>query len=103
MRVMPSRFNADAVVHGAADTLLAAQVALRSLDRDVPKKGLDLVQFASGGMAELRAGATEVMRSELRNPNLLRVVLHDVPDEALGDAFTPVLACATDATKHLAC
>jgi hypothetical protein len=35
-------FDADPVVHGGSDSLPAAEVALRRLNRDVPKKELNL-------------------------------------------------------------
>lgn len=37
------RFDADTVVHGAANSLLATEIALRCLNRDVPEQELDLV------------------------------------------------------------
>jgi len=97
------RFDADSVVHGSAgaDTLLAAKVSLGGLDRHASKQELDLIQLASGSMAQFRAGPTQIMRRELRDPDLPGVVLHHVPDQAFGDAFTLMLTCATDATKHL--
>jgi hypothetical protein len=66
----------------------------------VSEKELDLLQFASCGMAQLRAGATEVMRSEPRKPELLRVIFDDVPNDPFRHALAPVFACSTDATKH---
>ena len=49
--------NADAVIDGAPDPLLAAQVSLRRLNRDVAQQKLDLLQFASGRVAESGAGS----------------------------------------------
>jgi hypothetical protein len=40
-------FDADPVVHGGSDSLFAAKVSLVRLNRDVPKKELNLVQFAA--------------------------------------------------------
>ena len=58
--VMPKLFNVDAIVHGGPlKRLLAA--AGGCLDRDESKEELDLVHFASGGMARLRAGAAVTM------------------------------------------
>jgi hypothetical protein len=50
-----ARFDAYSVVDGKAQFLLAAEVAFRRLDRDVSKQKLDLVQLATGKMAEPRA------------------------------------------------
>lgn len=41
-------FDADPVIHSRADALLAAEISLRRLDRDVSEQELDLLQFASG-------------------------------------------------------
>ncbi|MGD1091987.1 MAG: hypothetical protein ABSB35_08335 [Bryobacteraceae bacterium] len=41
------RLDPDSIIHGRADTLLAAEVSFRSLDRDVAKQELYLFQFAS--------------------------------------------------------
>jgi hypothetical protein len=51
------RFDAHSVVDGKAQFLLAAEVPFRRLDRDVSKQKLDLVQLATGKMAESRAAA----------------------------------------------
>ena len=45
------------VIDGVAEFLLAPEVTLGSLDGDVPKQELDLVQFAAGQVAESCAGA----------------------------------------------
>jgi hypothetical protein len=42
------RLDAQAVVHRAPKLLLAPEVALGRLNRDVPEEELDLVQFAAG-------------------------------------------------------
>jgi len=45
------RFDAQSVVHGDSELLLASQVTLSRLDRDVAEQELDLIQFAAGKMA----------------------------------------------------
>lgn len=101
-RLRSLRFDTDAVVHGTADSLFTAQVPLRSLDRNVSKKELDLFQLTSCGMTQFRAGSAEVMRRELRHADFPNVVLHHVLDHPFGHALTPMPACATGAAKHLA-
>ena len=51
------RLNADAVVYGSADPLFTAEESLCSLNRHVSEKELDLLQFATAGVTELRARA----------------------------------------------
>jgi hypothetical protein len=50
-----SRFNSDLVVDRLSQSLLAAEVFLSSLHRDVAQQKLNLFQFASGAMAETSA------------------------------------------------
>ena len=49
------RFNAEAVVHGSTDSLLAAEITFGCLHRNMSEKELNLVQFSPGGMAQLSA------------------------------------------------
>jgi hypothetical protein len=42
------RLDPDSIVNGAVQLLLASQVLLGGLDRDVTKQKLDLIQFAAG-------------------------------------------------------
>jgi hypothetical protein len=42
------RLDTDPVVDGAAQLLLAPEVTLGGLDRDVTEQKLDLIQFAAG-------------------------------------------------------
>jgi hypothetical protein len=49
------RLDADAVVDGSTDSLLASQVSFGRLDGDVSKKELNLLQFATVCMAKLGA------------------------------------------------
>ena len=52
---LDSRFNADTVVDGSADSLLATEITFSRLHRNVSEKELDLLQFSSSGMAQFRA------------------------------------------------
>jgi len=55
------RFDTKLVVHRDSQTLLAANVALRCLYRDMPEKELDLLELAAGVMAESRTGASKIV------------------------------------------
>jgi hypothetical protein len=59
------RFDAQSVVHGDPELLLASKVALSRLDGDVAKQELDLIQFAAGKMAKTGAGAPQVVWAKL--------------------------------------
>ena len=47
---LDSRFNADMVVDGSADSLLATEITFSRLHRNVSEKELDLLQFSSSGI-----------------------------------------------------
>jgi hypothetical protein len=97
--VFENRFYPDVVIHSTANTLLASKIALRGLDRDVPEKELDLFELASCGLAEPRAGPSQIVRSQIRNTSFLCGVLHDVPDRFDGNAITPRLPGSIDASE----
>jgi hypothetical protein len=58
----PSGFDADFVVHGESELLLAAEVNLRRLDGYMTKEKLNVVKLASGKMAQTCAGAAKIVR-----------------------------------------
>ncbi|HEV2381014.1 MAG TPA: hypothetical protein VG206_14635 [Terriglobia bacterium] len=58
----------DPVVDGAAQLLLAPEVTLGGLDRDVTEQKLDLIQLAAGSTAEPGRRTAEVVRRELLDP-----------------------------------
>ncbi len=55
------RLNANSVVHGSADPLLASKVSLCSLHRHMTKKELNLLQLATGGVTKFGTGSTKIM------------------------------------------
>jgi hypothetical protein len=48
--------DANAIIDGGSNSLLAAQVAFGRLHRNVPQEKLDLLQLASRSMAEPSTG-----------------------------------------------
>ncbi len=56
------RFDADAIVDGAANALFTAQITFGRLDGDVPEKKLYLLQFSASRMAEPRTRPAEIVR-----------------------------------------
>jgi hypothetical protein len=59
------RTGSQRVVHGLLQILLATEVTLGRQDGGVPQKELYLLQFTAIHMAELCAGAPEIMRGEV--------------------------------------
>ena len=82
-------FNADAVVHGASNPLLAAEVALGRLNRNVPEQKLNLFQFAARSMAQPCACPTKVVRREPLNACFTGILAYHVPDRLLRQTVTP--------------
>ncbi len=58
-------------IDGNGDLLLGSEIALGGLDRGVPQQELDLLKVSARLAAELRAGAAEVVRSEILHPYFL--------------------------------
>lgn len=82
------RFDADAVIDRAANTLLAAQIPLRGLNGNVPEKKLYLLQFATRGMAQpgtLRRRSCGASRSI----PAVRALPDHVPDGFLRQPIAP--------------
>ena len=75
-----ARFDAKPVVYSDSQTLLAANVALRRLHRDMPEKELDLLKLAARIMAESRTGASEIVWSKTWNVHTRGCLFDHVPD-----------------------
>jgi hypothetical protein len=54
--------NFDFVVHGILNSLFATEVSFRCLNRNVTEQKLDLLQFASRGVAKPCTGSAEIVR-----------------------------------------
>ena len=93
------RFYADVVVHCSANPLLAAEIAFSCLHGNVPEKELDLIQFSTRCMAELRARTPQIMRRYLGKPEFPRVLFHHMPNYPFRYAVTPVFA-PTDTSEQ---
>jgi hypothetical protein len=91
--------DADPVVDGISEMLLAAKIPLGCLHGDVPKQKLDLVQFTSSIAAQSSASPSEVVRGKFFNGCFFGAVLHDMPHNPLRDTIPPSLACAANAPK----
>jgi hypothetical protein len=74
---------------------LQPEVLFRRLNRDVSKQKLDLVQLATGKMAEPRAAAPKIMRREFFNSGTLGGGSDDLP-QYLGRH-----ACSPDPTRFV--
>ena len=73
-------FDADPVIHRGPNALLAAEVSLRRLDRDVPEEELDLLQLAARRMAQPSACSPKIVRREPLDARFAGVLADHVPD-----------------------
>jgi hypothetical protein len=56
------RLNPDFVIDGTLNPLFATEISFGCLNRNVTEQELDLLQFASGGVAKPCTGSAEVVR-----------------------------------------
>jgi hypothetical protein len=82
-------FNSELVVYSDSESLLTADVAFRSLHRDMPEKELDLFKFSAGGMAKPRTRSAKVVRSELRDFHARCDFLNNMPNRLLRNTLPP--------------
>src|SRR5438046_1016034 len=73
------RLDAHPVIDGVAELLFAPEIALGGLYGHVAKQELDLIQFATGEMAQPRASTPKVMRGELLDSCSRRSLSHNFP------------------------
>src|SRR5215472_14992394 len=83
-----------------ADLLFAPEVAFSSLNRSVPEKELNLLQFAACQMAQSGTCAPQVMRGKIRNSRLSGGGFDDMPDRFRGDRLSPNLAKAAHSSEN---
>jgi hypothetical protein len=55
----------------------------------MPQKELDLLQFTSVYVTQLRTGLSKIVRSEVIELDPLRTASNDIPDDILRDSSTP--------------
>jgi hypothetical protein len=72
--------------------LFAAEIAFGSQNRCVSQQELNLLQFATVGVAKLRASPTQIVRRDMLQPCSLATASHYVPDDVLRDAGAPDLS-----------
>src|SRR5450631_3282950 len=66
----------------------------------MPEQELNLFQLAAADVAQLGASATQVMRGDMFQSHAVAVLVHDVPDEVLADAFAPYCPVFADRAEH---
>jgi hypothetical protein len=96
------RFQFDPIIDGVAESLLAAQVTLGCLHRNVPQKALNLFQFTTGLMAKTGASPAKVIRRERRDLTVQSFLLYNTPNGLGAKSGAPNLAGLVDRAKEIA-
>jgi len=78
------------------EVLFAPEISLRGEDRRVSQEELDLFDFAARSMAQLRTSPTQIVWSDLIQLCSFGTPPNDVPDDVLGNAFTPRRSVSAD-------
>ena len=94
------RFDADVVVHGSANSPLAAEIAFSCLHRNMAEKELNLIQLSARCMAQLRSRTPQIMWRYLGKPDCPRVLFHNMPDYSFSYTVTPVFTRPTDTPEQ---
>jgi hypothetical protein len=81
----------DSVVHRVSQFLLAAEIALGRLDRNMPEQKLNLLQFSAGEMAQARATPAKIVGSKIRDSSPQCRSLHHMPNGFGRDVVAPEL------------
>jgi len=76
-------FDAEVIIHGPLNPLLAAEIPFGCLHGNVAQKELNLLQFAACGMAQLCARAAKIMWREPRQTEFPRRASRRVLPEQL--------------------
>jgi hypothetical protein len=95
----PGSSEVKKVVHWMSEILFAAEIAFRCLDGYMPQQELNLLQLATVGVTQLRAGPPQVMRRNMLQAHSLAATLDYVPHDILRDAFPPYLSRPGDGSK----
>jgi hypothetical protein len=87
------------VVYWMSKILFTAEIAFRCLDGCMPQQELNLLQFATARVAQLRTGSSQVMRCNMLQARSLAASLDHIPHDILRDAFPPHLSRPCDGSK----
>ena len=96
-------FDAYTVVDCGANALLAAEVTLGRLNRNVPEEELNLLQFASRRMAQTSTCPPKIVWREPLDARFAGVLADHVPDRLLRQTVTPCAPAFVYPPEQFAC
>src|SRR5262245_49187964 len=94
------RLNSEPIVDGTTQPLLASEIALRRLDREVSEEKLDLVEFPAGQMAQSRARAPKIVRRQLVDVGAGSGSADDIPQYLRRHPIAPDAPYSVDGAEH---
>ena len=102
--LLPSGIGSEVekVVHWMPEILFAAEIAFCGLHRSMAQQELNLLQFTTAIMAQLRTGSPQIMRGNVLQSGFLAAGSDHVPDNVLRDTITPHLSQSGDGSKDFA-
>ena len=93
-------FEVEEVVDWMSEILFTAEIAFGGQNRRVSQQELNLLQFATVGVAKLRTSPAQIVRRDMLQSCSLATVSHHLPDDILGDARSPDLSAPRDRSKN---
>jgi len=99
-RLLAIRSEVKKVVHWMPEVLFAAEIAFRGLHGGMPEQELNLLQFTAAIVAQLGAGAAQVVWGDVFHPGLGTSLVHHVPHYVFADAAAPNLTHPADGAKQ---
>lgn len=102
VRLLLLRFRPqlETIVHRGAEILLAAEIPLRRLHRSMPQQELNLLQFTTTIVTQLRACSPQVVRRDVLQTHPLTTGPNHVPDYILRDTLPPNFPRPGDCTEY---
>ncbi len=79
----------ETIVYRVSEVLLAAEIPLRRLYRRMPQQELNLLQFTTTVVTQLRAGSPQVVRRDVLQTHPLTTGPNHVPNYILRDTLPP--------------
>src|SRR5207302_7222983 len=90
------------IVHRVSEILFAAEIPLGRLHRRMPQQELNLLQFTTTVVTQLRACSPQVVRRDVLQARPRAARLYHVPDNILRDATAPDLSFPGNCSEDFA-
>jgi len=96
------RSKVEKIIHWMSEILFAAEITLCGLHGYMSQQELNLLQFTTAVMAQLRTGSPQIMRGNVLQSGILAAGSDHVPHNVLRDTIAPHLSQSGDRSKDFA-